>query len=54
MQKQFSVLPDQAELEALARDLRFYPTKNPSPKAFDHRASRAIQSVWICRAATDL
>lgn len=31
MQKQFSVLPDQQELDAMARDLRFYPTENAHP-----------------------
>jgi hypothetical protein len=31
--KTFSIVPTDAELQALDRDLHFYPTVNPSPKA---------------------
>jgi non-haem Fe2+, alpha-ketoglutarate-dependent halogenase len=31
--KTFSVVPSEQELQSLERDLHFYPTENPSPKA---------------------
>lgn len=32
MQKQFTILPDQKELDAMNRDLKFYDVSNPAPK----------------------
>jgi hypothetical protein len=32
MDTKFSITPDQSQLDALQRDLSFYPTKNPTPK----------------------
>lgn len=35
--KKFNMIPTDAELDALQRDLRFHPTTNPAPKHLDAR-----------------
>ena len=52
--KSFAVTPSEAELQALERDLHFYPTVNQSPKVFDTSANRRLQYARVRDAIADL
>ncbi len=45
MKSQFSVLPEQNELERFERDLRFHPTVNPRPRVLSARQIERFNSA---------